>query len=121
MLTTRSLRILHSSRVDRLLHAFTTSSAGLSDAAYMIRDWAALSPPLRERISRDERSGCSWECWIDKDQTWLFVAAMALELFREHGTPVLRVTRFREDGHPHDTGHWISDQGQGWRRLADQG
>ena len=118
MLTTRSLRILHSSRVDRLLHAFTTSSAGLSGAAYMVRDWATLSPALSERISKAERSGSSWECWIDGDQTWLFVADIALELFREHGSPVLKITRLRQDGQSHDAGHWVSDREHRWRRRV---
>jgi hypothetical protein len=107
------------SRLDRLLHAFTTSRAGLSDEAYMVRDWAALPVLTREHISRAERTGRSWECWVDGERTWLFIAEMAMEPSRERGNPVLKISRHAEDGQLHDCGQWVSDKEQRWRRLGD--
>lgn len=120
MQTTRNLRsIKQLSRVDRLLHAFTTSSAGLSELAYLVRDWAELPQSLRDRVSQAERIACSWECWSDQPDFWLFTADMALPLSRERGSPVLRICRFREDGQLHDAGHWVSDRELRWRKIAD--
>jgi hypothetical protein len=120
MQTTRTLRLIRQpSRADRLLHAFITGSAGLSETAYMVRDWAVLSEVLRTRITEDERRGCSWECWVDGEHTWLFVADLSMALWRERGRPVLRVCRYREDGDLQDTGHWMSDPAQRWRRINE--
>jgi hypothetical protein len=121
MQTSRTLRTIRQpSRVDRLLHAFITSSTGLSEIAYMVRDWAFLPEVLRTRITGSERSGCSWECWVDGEHTWLFIADAPPGSADERGNPVLRICRYGQDGQLQDTGHWVSDPQHRWRRLADE-
>jgi len=119
MQTTRTLRLLQPSRVDRLLHAFTTSCAGLTDAAFMVRDWGSVPLVLHQQISKAERIGYSWECWVDGQRTWLYVAEMATELSRDRGCPVLKISRHEENGQLQDAGYWVSDREQRWRRLED--
>lgn len=84
----------------------------------MIRDWADLTETLRTQIRQSERSGGSWECWVDGTQTWLFVASLAPDLSSEHGRPVLHVGRFRDDGRLLEAARWVADTSQRWRRLA---
>ena len=84
--------------------------------AYMIRDQKAMPAPLQGVIFQARRKDLAWCCWKDSSGLWLLTCEMLLDLSREHGSPVLDVQLYGENGELKDNGTWGIDAEGKWRR-----
>ena len=119
METVRLRKIQQPSRVERLLEAFAESANVLPPDCYRIRDRRALSPVLQRLVHLATHSKHAWGCWTDDKGIWLFTAEMSLPLSRKHGSPVLLVTQYREDGELKDAGAWAAGTEGKWLRYRE--
>ena len=119
METVRLRKIQQPSRVERLLEAFAESANILPPDCYRIRDVRALSTPLQRLVDQATHRKHAWGCWTDDKGIWLFTAEMSLPLSRKHGSPVLLVNQYREDGELKHSGAWGADTEGKWRRYRE--
>ena len=120
METVRLRTIQQLSFLDRLLHSFMLKADLLPEGAYQIRNCTDLPAVLQPIIVLAAQRGQAWTCWADNVRTWLVTAEMSLVLSREHGSPVLLVDVYRENGNLTDSATWVPDQTSRWRRCHEQ-
>jgi hypothetical protein len=118
METVRLRAVQQPSRIERLLVSFASSSKIVTEGSYLVRDPAAMSPPLQRVLAEVARKGHAWCCWTDDSQAWLITGEMSLSLSRECGSPVLDVAVYREDGTLADRDCWLVDRDGNWRRCT---
>jgi len=119
METVRLRKLQQPSGVERLLEAYVADSGLLPKGANQIRDRSDLPKELRRILVQATRLGRVWACWAHDVHTWLFTAEMSLSLSRERGTPVLQVSRYRDDGTLETAACWMTDAAGKWHRCAD--
>jgi len=119
METLRLRRIQEPSRVERLLEACVSRLSLVPPDACQIRDPNGLPASLRAVLVRARKQGQVWACWANPSRLWFFTCDMSLDLSRERGSPVLRVSRYSEDGALDDSGTWLVDPRGQWTRCAD--
>jgi len=75
-----------------------------------------LLEPVARRIIRHEGEWLAFERgW----ETWLLAGDFVLDLSREHGRPVVRVTAYDREGHVQETFNLISRRQGEWTRLSE--
>ena len=119
METVRLRKIQKPSRVERLLEAFAESANILPPDCYRIRDVRALSTVLQQLVDQAIHRKHAWGCWTDDKGIWLFTAEMSLPLSRKHGSPVLLVNQYREDGELKHSGACGADTEGKWGRYRE--
>ena len=108
------------SHVDGLLAWLVRSMGFLPEEANPVLDRSDLPFALRKVVNAATNAGQSWMAWDDAGyHIWLFIAEMSLPLSRERGSPVLRVTRYRESG-VSQSATWSIDKLAQWHRLGDE-
>lgn len=120
METVRLRAIQQPSRVERLLVAFALRSGIMNPDAYMIRDQRAVPAVLQRLIFQAMREDRAWCAWQDHSRMWLLTCEMLLEQSRVHGSPVLNVHLYGEDGELKEADSWLVDGDGKWRRGALQ-
>lgn len=120
METVRLRAIQQPSRVERLLVAFALRSGIMNPDAYMIRDQRAVPAVLQRLIFQAMREDRAWCAWKDHSRMWLLTCEMLLEQSRAHGSPVLNVHLYGEDGALQEADSWLVDAEGKWRRGALQ-
>lgn len=100
--------------------AFAFRSGLIAPDAYLIRDKGTMPSVLQALIFQATDKGLAWCSWTDDSQIWLLTGNMQLDLSREHGSPVLNVQLYREDGELKDSDSWFVDKRGDWRRGADE-
>jgi len=105
--------------VERLLETYVSRSDVLPEGSYQIRDPRALPTELRRVLIRATEQGQMCSAWVHGLGTWLFTCDMVMDMSRERGTPVLRVSLYNEDGELKDSGAWTHDHEGKWHRCAD--
>lgn len=120
METVRLLAIQQPSRIERLLVAFALRSGIMTPDAYMLRDQRAVPAVLQGVIFQAMRKNRAWCAWKDNSRIWLLTCEMLLERSREHGSPVLDVQLYSEDGELKDSDSWTVDKEGKWCRGACQ-
>ena len=117
---TKRLRTMQQpSRIERLLEAYTTRGHVVPKDSYQIRDPEALPHSLRRIVLQAGGEGRVWACWAHGVHVWLFTAEMSLPLSRERGTPVLRVSRYNEEGELTEVGLSLVDPDGHWSRCDE--
>jgi hypothetical protein len=119
METVRLRFIQEPSRVERLLEAFASSTYGLPEESYQIRDRSVLASVLQQLVIEAIGRQRAWCCWTDDHRIWLFTAELSLPLSRKRDAPVLQVNSYAESGELTDAGFWVSEREGGWRLCAD--
>lgn len=119
METKRLRTIQEPFRLEILLEALISRAQLVREDAYQVRDPEVVPSALRRVAREAAQEGRVWACWAYGGQHWLFTAEMSLDASRERGTPVLRVSRYGEDGELVETGSWIADPQRGWDRCSD--
>ena len=97
---TLRLRKLQQARahVERLLETLVRRGNLVPQDSWQIRDPKALPKDLTKKAIQASEQGRVWSCWAQTFHTWLITADMPLALSREHGTPVLRVDMYGDNG-----------------------
>ena len=118
METLRLRRIQEPSRVERLLDAFITRTATLTDGSYQVRSPRELPEVLRDVVARATAQGETWACWAHGSHLCLFICEMSLALSRERGAPVILVRQYNDDADITDSGTWTFDTLGTWTRCS---
>jgi len=118
METARLRRMQQPYRIERLLKAYILRSGLLPEGSYQIHP-RVLPSELRGVLIRatEQRRVCA--AWAHGFRTWLFTCDMPLDMSRQHGTPVLQVDLYDEDGGLKDSGAWTLDHAGKWHRCAE--
>jgi hypothetical protein len=117
---TKRLRTLQQpAQVERLLGTVIVRGNLVPNDSYQIRDPVAVPPELRRIALQSAKEGRAWACWAYGVSHWLFTAEMSLDASRERRTPVLRVSRYSDDGELTEAASWSTDLEGQWCRCTD--
>jgi hypothetical protein len=107
------------SSVARLLTVLVTHARLIGEDVYELREAHALPAALRQLVRQAGKVGRAWCAWTNDHRIWLFTAEMSLSRSREHGSPVLYVTTYGEDGLLKDSGVWMCNRFGRWARCSE--
>jgi hypothetical protein len=119
METKRLRTIQHPSHVQVLLETVISRAQLVPVDAYQIRDSDVVPSALRRIALEAAKEGRVWECWAFGGIHWLFTAELSLDASRERGTPVLRVSRYGDDGELMEAKCWMADHAGQWSWCSD--
>jgi len=104
------------SKVSELLESYISQSNVVPTGSYQIHAPSSVPREVRKVLNQAVKEGQTWSCWAHGSHTWLFTCNMSRLLSREHGTPVLQVSLYGDDGGLRDCGTWRPDQHGKWCR-----
>lgn len=118
MKTLRLQSLSQPSLVRAVLGGAAASEAGIPPGALPV-DAPGRLPPLLEPVARRiTRNEGEWLAFERGWETWLLAGDFVLDLAREHGRPVVRITLYDREGHVREAFNLISRRHGEWTRLA---
>jgi hypothetical protein len=116
---TMKLRALQqASRLELLLDSLVTSQNWVPPGARPITDRSELSSALQKLAIKVAKSEGAWRAWEGYDGVRLFIAEMSLDLSRERGCPVLKVSYYTDAGRLQLYSLWVQLTDGAWRRCT---
>lgn len=117
METQRLAAILHPDKTLELLRSFAASKGYIPADAVLINRLEDLPPELRRHVGAGPEQQYVWIAWRTPLWMRLITAALAFELSRECGEPVLEVRRYDEEGRREESGVWLRTRSGTWEAL----
>jgi hypothetical protein len=116
---TMKLRALQqASRLELLLDSLVTSQNWVPPGARPITDRSELASALQKLAIKVAKSEGAWRAWEGYDGVRLFIAEMSLDLSRERGCPVLKVSYYTDAGRLQLYSLWVQLTDGAWRRCT---
>lgn len=117
METMRLRTIQQPSALEQMLEGLVCDQGLVSEDAIVIVDHRALLSILRPIVRRAVAQGSVWRAWMCSDGMRLFIAEMSIDLSRERGCPVLKVSSFNDEAELRDCSTWARVRRGHWQRI----
>jgi hypothetical protein len=104
-------------RTYELLASFATDHLRVDEDAHRLTHLKDLPPHLRRHIGEGAGQQYIWFAWQDADRTYLITGALALDLARERGRPVLEIRRYDHDGSLIEYSTWMRPSSGRWEKC----
>ena len=118
METQRLRTIQHPGHVGDLLDSLVGARQLLPAGLLRVLSAGLLPAPLRLLSRIIERRDSEWRAWTDGTRVWFFEAVLSLDLSRERGKPVVRLTRYDEAGDVVGVSTFVATVEHGWQQCA---
>ena len=116
---TMKLRTLQEpSALDALLGSIVASQHWVTPEAPRISVLRDLPSALQKLAIKAVKGDGAWQAWTSYDGIRLFVAEMSLDLSRERGFPVLKVSYYDDEAQLQKHGVWFQLTDGGWRQTS---
>jgi hypothetical protein len=106
------------SRLELLLDSLVIAQKWVHVGADRIGDRSELPSVLQKLAMTAVKGEGTWRAWVAHDGIRLFVTEMSLDLSRERGCPVLKVTSYEDRGRLLNFSLWVQLADGAWHRCA---
>src|SRR5262245_9562678 len=106
------------SQLESMLGSLVVAQRWIPDDAPCVEDRSELPSHLQKLVILAVKAEGAWRAWMSHDGIRLFVAEMSLELSRERGRPVLKVSYYNDEARLQAYGLWVQLADGGWNRAS---
>jgi hypothetical protein len=104
-------------RTYELLESFAKDHLRVDDDARRPAHLDDLPAQLRRHVGEGANQQYLWFAWEDIDRIYLITGALALDLARERGRPVLEIRRYDHDGTLLEDSTWMRVASGRWEKC----
>jgi len=116
---TMKLRTLQEpSALEILLGSLVASQHWVTAEAPRISERRDLPSALQKLTIKAVKGDGAWQAWTCYDGIRLFIAEMSMDLSRERGYPVLKVSYYNDEAQLQKYGVWVQLTDGGWRQTS---
>ena len=106
------------SALETLLGSLVASQRWVRADAPRISERSDLPSALQKLTIKAVKGDGAWQAWTSYNGIRLFIAEMSLELSRERGYPVLKVSYYNNEAQLQKYGEWVQLTDGGWRQTS---
>lgn len=118
METSRLRKLQAPSVATALLESLVSNLNRRHRGARRITDRSELPMALQRLAVRVSKEDNAWAAWVLDDRISFCTGEMSLDLSREHGHPVLKVTNYEEGGRIQKYGLWARTANGEWQSQS---
>jgi hypothetical protein len=104
--------------LESLLGSLVASQHWVAAEAPRIFERSDLPPALKKLTVKAAKGDGAWQAWTSYDGIRLFIVEMPLDLSRERGYPVLKVSFYNDQAQLQRYSVWVQLPDGGWRQTS---